>query len=72
MDKSIVELEQKVQKGNNEWMRKRTKTNSLLKNAGSIKFLTTEAKMRINEIFNIRQNQVVEHERRGRVERKGL
>lgn len=28
--------------------------------------------MRINEIFNIRQYQVVEHERRGRVKRKGL
>ena len=42
------------------------------KNAGNIKVLTTVAKKRINEIFNIRQYQVVEHERRGRVKRKGL
>jgi hypothetical protein len=52
--------------------RERKKEFLSLESAGSIKPLTTVAKMRINEIFNIRQYQVVEHERRGRVKRKGL
>jgi hypothetical protein len=50
--------------------RERKKEFLSLENAGSIKPLTTVAKMRINETFNIRQYQVVEHERRGRVKER--
>lgn len=49
----------------------RKNSSRAFENAGSIKIITTVAEMRINEIFNIRQPELVEHEKRGR-ERKAL